>query len=174
MPHIDLKIINLNISHLEELLAISRSTYSHTFASSNTPEDMEDYLNKAFNTHQLTQELIEKEAVFYFAKWNEKTVGYLKFNFGKAQTEQLPGNGMELERIYVLHDFQGNRIGEQLLAFTLKTAQEYQLDYVWLGVWEKNLKAITFYQRNGFEIIGSHPFQMGDDMQTDYLMKREL
>lgn len=81
---------------------------------------------------------------------------------------------MELERIYVLQGFQGNNIGKKLLYFTINQAKQKKLDYVWLGVWDKNLRAIAFYKRNGFEISGSHPFYLGSDQQTDLIMKLNL
>ncbi len=101
-------------------------------------------------------------------------VGYIKLNYSSAQTEFQHENAVEVERIYVLADQQGKKMGNQLLDFAINTAIESNLQYIWLGVWDKNLNAIRFYERNGFKIFDSHPFTLGTDLQTDLLMKREL
>jgi ribosomal protein S18 acetylase RimI-like enzyme len=174
MMHIDLKIIKLNTDNLEELVNISKITYANSFSNENTLENMQHYLDSSFNSKKLKQELANNESEFYFAKRDFETSGYLKFNFGNAQNDLKEINGMELERIYVLKSFQGKKIGKFLLNFTIEIAKKRKLDYVWLGVWDKNVKAIEFYKRNGFKIIGTHPFKMGNDIQTDYIMKRTI
>ena len=174
MQNTDLKLIRLNLTNLTELVEISTITYSNSFSSGNTLENMQYYIDNSLNSEKLQRELSEKNSEFYFAKQNDETIGYLKINFGTAQTDLKEVHGMELERIYVLKNFQGKKIGKKLLDFAIKTAKERDLEYVWLGVWDKNRKAIDFYKRNGFEIIGIHPFKMGDDTQTDFIMKRTI
>jgi diamine N-acetyltransferase len=164
----------LNTSHLQLLQEIGRSTYLDTFAWGNTPENMEDYLNTAFATNKLLAELEESQSEFYFAKEQEQIVGYIKINFGAAQTELRETNGMELERIYVSKAYQGKKIGQFLLDTAISIASNKEMEYIWLGVWEKNTKAITFYKKNKFVCISTHSFFMGADEQTDWIMKRLL
>lgn len=135
---------------------------------------MDAYAAKAFTIEKLTAELSNPDSEFYFAVLDNKLAGYLKLNFNNAQTEFKEPNALEVERIYVDIAFQGNKIGEQLLNFAIETAKNKQLNYVWLGVWEHNLRAIKFYERNGFTVIGSHNFLLGDEEQTDLIMKCEL
>ena len=174
MQNSDLKLIRLNLTNLAELVEISTITYADSFSSGNTFENMQHYIDNSLNSEKLQLELAENDSEFYFAKLNNQTLGYIKFNFATAQTELKEVNGMELERIYVLKKFQGQKIGKKLLDFTIKTAKERNLEYVWLGVWDKNRKAIDFYKRNGFKIIGTHPFNMGNETQTDFIMKRTV
>jgi ribosomal protein S18 acetylase RimI-like enzyme len=161
-------------SDLHILQSLSIATYSDTFSADNTDETMQLYLDKAFSLSQLSNELSNEESTFYFAKMDEKIVGYLKLNVGKAQNEFQDHEGLEIERIYVTKEAQRQGIGKQLLSYAIQTGKELNKQYVWLGVWEKNEKAIGFYTNYGFQIIGSHPFQMGEETQTDLLMRLRL
>jgi ribosomal protein S18 acetylase RimI-like enzyme len=81
---------------------------------------------------------------------------------------------MEIERIYVLKEYHGHKIGQLLFEKAISIAKSMEKKYVWLGVWEKNERAIAFYTKNGFTVVDHHLFKLGDDVQTDYLMKRML
>jgi ribosomal protein S18 acetylase RimI-like enzyme len=105
---------------------------------------------------------------------NEEILGYLKLNFTDAQTEKLEENHFEIERIYVLKAFLGQKIGQILFDKAIEIGREKNLEYVWLGVWEENHRAIRFYGKNGFEIFGKHDFVLGEDVQTDLLMKMKI
>ena len=174
MNGLNLHFQRLQANDLHELMEISRSTYEITFASANTPENMKAYLDRAFNEAQLAKELAEPETEFYFAKAGEETLGYIKINMGQAQTDLKEDEGLEVERVYVLHEHQGKKIGKSMLDFAIATARERGKAYVWLGVWEHNKPARAFYDRYGFREIGSHPFVMGDDVQTDFVLRLDL
>lgn len=171
MPPLPIQLTKLQPSDLSELVLLSRSTFSISYSSMNTPENMAQYMNHAFSKEQLLAELNSPDSEFYFAYSNTDIVGYLKINFKEAQTEFKETKGLEVERIYVVKNFQGQQIGKRLINFTLQTAKEKKLDYIWLGVWDKNIKAIEFYKKNGFEISGTHSFLLGDELQTDYIMR---
>ena len=134
---------------------------------------MQKYLAEALTITKLYKEWLSPHSSFYFAFLDEEIVGYLKINKGNAQTENQEEGAFEIERIYVLQAYQREGIGQFLLDCALRFAGENQAKYIWLGVWEKNQKAIRFYEKNGFEVFGSHLFMFGDDPQ-DLLMKRIL
>jgi ribosomal protein S18 acetylase RimI-like enzyme len=98
----------------------------------------------------------------------------MKLNEGGAQTELQKEDSFEIERIYVLSDFQGKGIGRQLLEKAIQMAMEKKASYIWLGVWEENKSAIQFYKKNGFIAFDEHYFMVGDDKQTDIMMKLTL
>ncbi|WP_240408132.1 GNAT family N-acetyltransferase, partial [Lactobacillus crispatus] len=93
---------------------------------------------------------------------------------GDAQTEQLRDNALEVERIYLRTNFQHRGLGNVLFDFAEKTAREEGKDYMWLGVYEKNIPAQYFYKRHGFEKVSQHTFQVGSDPQTDWLLVKKL
>jgi ribosomal protein S18 acetylase RimI-like enzyme len=169
-----IQVIKTAYIHLEELQALSRQTFSEAFSSGNTEENMRQYLDKEFSEEKLRQEISNPDSDFYFARLDALYIGYLKINFGRAQTELRENNGMEIERIYVLKEFYGKQAGQLLFNKALGIARERKKDYIWLGVWEKNSRAIRFYEKNGFVQFGTHGFRVGEEEQTDILMKRRL
>lgn len=159
---------------LMELKSISRSTYFHSFIAQNTPENMKMYLDAAFSKETLSTEINNKESEFYFVYMMNVIVGYFKINWGAAQKDIGDPAASEIERIYVLKEFQRKKLGQQMLAKAMKISRDKGLKYIWVGVWEKNIKAIRFYERNSFEQFGEHDFMLGKERQTDLLMKRDL
>jgi ribosomal protein S18 acetylase RimI-like enzyme len=169
-----MKIRKINIDDLETLRNLSIQTFKETFEEVNTEEDMQKYLDENLSIEKLKTELENVNSEFYFAENNGEILGYLKLNFKDAQTEKLEENHFEIERIYVLKTFLGQKIGQILFDKAIEIGREKNLEYVWLGVWEENHRAIKFYEKNGFEIFGKHDFVLGKDVQTDLLMKLKL
>ena len=167
-------IEKLTAADVDELRSISINTFYESFIGGNTEENMQQYMRKFFSTEKLLEELKDPHASFYFARLNGKAIGYLKLNFGNAQTELQENNGLEIERIYIIKEFHGNNIGQLLFDKALSVANEKAVDYVWLGVWEKNTGAIRFYERNGMLKFATHPFMLGEDLQTDLMMRMEI
>ena len=172
MPNIT--ITKLTPNDIASLQSIGKQTFYETFAAGNTEEDMQMYLNESFRTDKLTMELQEPNSEFYFALLNNEPIGYLKLNFGEAQTELKDETAIEIERIYVLKEFHGKQVGQLLCDQALEVAKQASANYIWLGVWEKNLRAINFYTKNGFEKFDKHLFKLGKDEQTDIMMKLKL
>lgn len=159
---------------LDQLVEISRTTFIDAFRSQNNPEDFEHYLATAFNPGQLNSELRNSNTAFYFAMAGDTLAGYFKLNAGDAQSETKDENGIELERIYVRAHYQGKQIGRQMLEKVKELARSQNKEYLWLGVWEENTRAIRFYENLGFTRFGTHPYYIGSDKQTDWLMKLEM
>ncbi len=135
---------------------------------------MRNYFEEGFSEGKLTAELNDNNAEFYFAIWKDEVIGYLKVNFGESQTELKDDRALEIERIYVLKEFHGKRVGQILFNKAIEIAKQKRVDYVWLGVWEENPRAINFYRKNGFVEFDKHVFKLGNDEQTDIMMKMKL
>jgi diamine N-acetyltransferase len=170
----NISIRKATIKDLEPLQDISRQTFSDAFAPANSGENMEKYMGEAFSIERLRTELNDPNAEFYFAILDNNIIAYLKLNFGPSQTELQDGKGIEIERIYVLQEFIGNKVGQMLYEKTKQIAKQKNADYIWLGVWEENQKAINFYKKNGFVAFDRHNFMLGNDKQTDIMMKLQL
>ena len=190
-----IRIRKVNTSGLDELVKISRQTFYDTFLPVNSEENMKKYLEESLSDEKLQSELNNDNSAFYFAvlimdenfskekrRENdihsaepvEKIIGYLKLNFGNEQTELKDEKAIEIERIYVLKEFHGKKVGQLLYSKAIEIAQERNADFVWLGVWEENHKAINFYKKNGFIEFDQHKFVLGNDEQTDLMMKLKL
>lgn len=159
---------------LAELQQLAINTFSTAFSHMNTAETMEKYLKDSFNSEKLLSELQNENSSFYFVYFDNVLAGYIKLNEFEAQTDIKETTSFEIERIYVKKEFSGKGIGSKLIEFSVKQAQQKNKEYVWLGVWEKNKKAIEFYKRNGFAKSGEHIFVMGDEAQTDFIMKKNI
>jgi len=170
----EISIRKATTEDIELLQDISIKTFTQAFSADNSEENMRMYLEEAFNKETLTQELGNANSAFYFAKDGDRIIGYMKVNFGQAQTELKDEGSVELERIYALEEYYGKGVGPMLYNNALQIAIQAKADYLWLGVWEFNHRAIRFYTKNGFTQFDKHIFRVGNDNQTDIMMKRVL
>jgi ribosomal protein S18 acetylase RimI-like enzyme len=169
-----IKLSKITSTEINSLLHISIKTFFDTFSHLNSEANMQAYLNSNLTEQKLTKEFNTLGSEFYFVLVDEKPAGYLKINTGSSQTELQEKTGIEIERIYVLQEYQGKKIGQFLLDNSIKLAQEKHKSYLWLGVWDNNSKAIAFYKKNGFIQFDSHTFKLGDEIQTDVMMKLNI
>ena len=170
----NIEITRVTENEVPQLQQIARDTFCQTFAESNTDENMQDYLENGFSIDKVTAELNDEHSAFYFAKLGEEVIGYLKLNFGQSQTELKDDEAVEIERIYVLKQYHGKKVGQILYNKAIEIAKQQKAAYVWLGVWEENQRAISFYKKNGFVAFDKHIFTLGEDEQTDIMMKLRL
>ena len=170
----DYTIKPITTSDVEKLQKVSRETFKATFDPYTAPNDMVRFLEEDYETVKLVKEIENSNSRFYFLMVQNEIAGYLKINVGDAQTEHLRENALEVERIYLCSSFQHHDLGNVLLDFAEKTAREEGKDYMWLGVYEKNVPAQHFYKRHGFSKVSQHTFQVGSDPQTDWLLVKKL
>jgi ribosomal protein S18 acetylase RimI-like enzyme len=172
MENIEIRKVTLN--DIKALAQIGKQTFEETFSDTNSADNMAKYLEEGFSVDKLTEEVRNIASQFYFATLNEQVIGYLKLNTVSAQTEALDDEALEIERIYVLAAYHGQKVGQILFNKAMQVAQERKTPFVWLGVWEKNPRAIRFYEKNGFVAFDKHVFKLGADEQTDIMMKMIL
>lgn len=170
----NLQLSRLNPHDLDELQSLSLRTFVDAFGSVNTEGDMKIYLEQAFSEAQLLEELKDTATHFYFLQFEGETIGYCKLKFGLPASLSKEGKALEICRLYVLQEYQGQKLGQYMLDKIVQMAQKHDLDFVWLGVWSQNPRAIRLYERNDFSKIGSYTFMLGNDAQTDFIMKRDL
>jgi ribosomal protein S18 acetylase RimI-like enzyme len=172
MENIEIREVTLN--DMDALAQIGRQTFLETFSDTNSADNMRKYLEEGFSVNKLIEELGNIASQFYFAVLNEHVIGYLKVNTGNSQSEALDDDALEIERIYVLAEYHGKKVGQVLFNKAIQIAEERKSPFVWLGVWERNPKAICFYEKNGFVAFDKHVFKLGEDEQTDVMMKKML
>lgn len=168
------EIKKVTIADIQDLQQISRETFSETFGSQNSTENMEKFLNKAYAEEKLRSEIENKNSNFYFLIVNNQVAGCLKVNEGDAQTERVADNALEVERIYLKQNFQHQGFGLVLIKLAEELARKKNKANMWLGVWEKNYQAQAFYKKDGFKRVSQHTFVVGDDPQTDFILVKEL
>ena len=150
---------------------LSIATFAETFASLNTEEDMEQYNERHFSTDELQREIDNPDSTYVVAKVDGVPAGYMKVNVGDAQTEEMLGTRMEVQRLYILRQYKRNGLGARFMHTAFDMARAQGKSVIWLGVWEHNDAAIACYKRMGFVQFGSHDFVLGEDRQTDLLME---
>jgi len=170
----EINIIKANLEDIDTIVQISKETFFETFAKDHSQQAVLDYIEMNLNVEQINNEIGNSESLFFIA-WNDGSpAGYLKLNSGNAQTEIKNENSLEVQRIYVKSGYQGKKIGQLLFDKSVEIARQQKRDFIWLGVWEENVKAISFYKQNGFNIFDKHIFLMGNNAQTDLMMKKLL
>ncbi len=156
------------------LAELGARTFSETFADENSPENMADYLAAAFNPEQQAAELADPHSSFHIAEANGVAVGYAMLRSGNVAEQVTGDKPIELVRLYVSRESLGSGVGAALMQACIDDAREGGYDTIWLGVWEHNARAQTFYRKWNFVKVGTHVFQLGDDPQTDFLMQRSV
>ncbi len=169
-----IKIFPATITDFKTIQEVGKETFFETFAASNTEEVMQQYLQSSFSTEKVKSELANSNSLFFIAWDDHMPIGYLKVNMNGAQTELQENESLEIERIYVKADYHGKKVGQLLYDQAINVAIQHQKKSMWLGVWEENPKAIRFYEKNGFVPFSKHSFKMGEEEQTDILMRKLL
>lgn len=166
-------IEEVQINETDDLCQLSRRSFYDAFHLQTSAIDMQLFLEENFTIAALKHELQTPGNLFYFAKVNNQVVGYMKLSL-RDQPVTLPQNSLEIARLYVDPALKNNGIGKSMMQFVLAKAIREGRAVVWLGVWEHNYPAIAFYERFGFKKFDSHIFMVGNDAQTDNLMKKDL
>ncbi|RDY70032.1 GNAT family N-acetyltransferase [Halobacillus trueperi] len=170
----NINMTRCTLEDAETLQEIGSKTFKETFEDQNSNKNMKAYLEEAFNIKKVEKELSNPSSQFFFVTFHDEIAGYLKVNTGDAQSEEMDDDSLEIERIYILNKFQKNGLGKYLFNKAIEMAMEQNKNKIWLGVWEKNENAISFYKRLGFVQTGAHSFFMGDEEQTDLIMVKRL
>jgi diamine N-acetyltransferase len=153
---------------------LATETFYETYSWYNTPENMKEYIQTHFNPEKTKYELSEKETYFFLVSVNDEVAGYAKMRNVEHPKELKGKRYLEIERIYVIKKLQEHKLGYALMQHCFEKGRNLKLDCIWLGVWEKNTRAIAFYEKIGFKKFGTHNFQLGDDAQNDLLLRYDL
>ena len=156
------------------LAELGARTFYESFAAQNTPENMTAYLAATFGPEQQRAELADPRNMFFIVENDGVAIGYAQLRTGKTPAGVADPKAIELVRLYVSSTFQGSGVGGKLMDACLTEARQSGYQTIWLGVWQQNTRAQSFYYRWNFSIVGEHVFQLGDDPQMDWLMERTL
>ncbi|MBK7035399.1 MAG: GNAT family N-acetyltransferase [Chitinophagales bacterium] len=176
MEHVyteEIKIRKASPDDLSGLCSLCAETFYDTYQQENTSENMQLYINTHFSPEVIGAELKTKNITIFIAFKGEKMIGYIKLEVINS-TYMAEGSGCEISRYYVIKEYQQYKVGKKLMNITENFALESSCNYLWLGVWQKNEKAIAIYKHLGFIISGTTTFTLGDDVQDDFIMIKSL
>lgn len=158
------------------LTDLAITTLREAFGPPHNPEHLVDeYIQSAINERILEAELLDPRSTFFLMTSAEGTpVGYAKLRRHAPPRRLIQRNAIEIQRLYLLQTHIGQGQGRQLMQYCLDWAQQQGYAAVWLGVWERNERAIAFYKKLGFERFGFHYFQFGSERQRDFWLQKQL
>jgi ribosomal protein S18 acetylase RimI-like enzyme len=162
------------IADLPKLRTLAISVFTITFEKANNPEDFKAFMDEAYSEEQMRKELAEPGAVYLIAEDDEQFAGYARVRENNEVDHYLGTNHIELQRLYSDIPWQGKGVAKALMDACEKIALDRGKDWIWLGVWEHNPKAVHYYQKHGYERFSQHDFMLGADKQTDLLTKKKI
>jgi ribosomal protein S18 acetylase RimI-like enzyme len=140
------------------IVSIGKLSVAESHRGSNSDEVMNEYLEKNYNAGVIRQELNDVNNFYYVINHNDAPVGFSKLVFDAKHPDIDAGNVAKLDRIYLLKEFYGLKLGLELLNFNIELARRNNQSGVWLYTWVENKRAINFYLKVGFRIIGDYKF----------------
>jgi diamine N-acetyltransferase len=158
----------------EMLSQLGAKTFYDTFAKDNASENIDAYLKKSFSPEIQFNELSQPDVIFLIVESEKLPIGYAQLIINSKDEAIKRNKPLEIRRIYASQEYLGKGVGKELMRATISEARQRDCDCIWLGVWEKNQRAIDFYKKWGFREVGTHIFSVGDDPQNDFVMELEL
>jgi ribosomal protein S18 acetylase RimI-like enzyme len=165
----EITIRRIVLADAPALAGMARQTFYDTFTGTCTEDDMQQYLEQYYNLAQVEAELKDEHDLYFFAEADGVPVGYIRFMEDYTGWQEVKQwKSLELKRLYVVKEFHGKKIAQQLMDYYINYATQHQYRCLWLGVWEFNMRAQKFYEKYGFKDSGHrHPFPIGNTPQTD-------
>ena len=170
MQRMQITIRQAGVEDHERLSSLARETFVDSFAADNHPEDMAAYLEKAFSPRIQATELAEPSSRFLIAEAGGKPVGYARLVEASTPPCINAKKPIQLSRLYARKRWIGSGVGGALMTACIVEATRRQCEGIWLGVWGRNARAIRFYNQWGFVQMGTQPFLLGNDRQTDLIL----
>jgi ribosomal protein S18 acetylase RimI-like enzyme len=167
-----MEIIQCTINDWEICQKIARQTFFETYEKGTDAKDLEKYMTENFSTDAIKEELTSSSCAVFMLK-DKAIVGYIKLRWDTTH-ELLDANAIELQRIYVLNEYQGKGYGKMLIEHAEQYARNHGFEWIWLCVWYENHGAIRFYERSGWEKFGDKQFKFGDHVYLDPVLRKKL
>lgn len=157
-------------SDAASLAAIAERTFRETFAADNSAENIDLHCTRKFGAEIQRAEIADPQLVTLLAEAAGELVGFAQLRPAQAAACVKSARPAELHRIYVVSQWHGRGVANDLMRAVYAAAARAGSDCIWLGVWERNPRAIAFYRKCGFSVVGDHPFDLGQDRQRDLIL----
>lgn len=153
-----ISISQATIEDAQIIVELGRKTFVESHGNSASEVDVEIYLNEKFTLEACETELRDSNNIYYLVYCDELPVGYSKviLNFPFLNVQEI--NMTKMERIYILSKFHGLGVGTKLFEFNLDLSKKNNQSGMWLFVWTENKRAINFYKKVGFTVVGGYDF----------------
>jgi diamine N-acetyltransferase len=169
-----IEIRKASIEDTEMLAALGRRAFYEAFGEYNDPADMQAYLDLAFNAENIKAQIDDPNNTFLIAFFQKEPAGYAKLKRQSTVPELADEKVIQLERIYALRDFLDKKVGKTLMESCIHISRKEGYRKIWLSVWQENKRAISFYEKWGFKVIGFKQFIIGKEINDDFVMALEI
>lgn len=153
-----------------QLTKLAEHTFRDTFEAMNTPEDMKLHCDTHYSEAFQAREILDPDLTTLVCEQQQELIGYAQLRCGEPPPCINATKPFEILRLYVAKEWHGKGIAQNLMVESISVAEGQSADQIWLGVWERNPRAITFYKKFGFIEAGEHVFSLGTDPQRDIIM----
>jgi len=156
------------------LAELGARTFRETFEAICSSRDLAEFLAEAYGDAIQRTELADPSRPALVLEIDGVPAGFLQLRLGHREPCIEGVRPVELQRIYLLREAQGGGHGAALMAAALRLARAWGADVIWLGVWEHNDRALAFYARHGFRVAGDHVFMIGQQVDRDLILVKDL
>lgn len=157
-----IKIQKAEVKDAKLLTRLARLSFEESHGASAPAEDIQNYITQYFTESSFEKELQNQQNVYYLIYFNDKPAGFSKIVFNCPHANIPEPQITKLDRIYLLKEFYGQKLGQTLFEFNFGLSRQKGQRGLWLYVWKGNERAVRFYQKVGFKIVGSHDFKISE------------
>ena len=172
--HVNVSSRRATESDAAALAEVGAALFRQTYAGSISAAEIDRHVSADFSTARQAGELRDPSIVSFLVERGSSTVGFAQLRLRELRDDAAGPAEIELWRIYLDRSLHGMGVGRRLLATLGEAAQERGATAMWLAVWEKNPRAIAFYEKHGFDRAATQTFQVGDEVQNDLVLRRPL
>lgn len=155
-----IKIIKGKNEHCDLIAEIGKKSFIESHGESASKKDVDDFVLKTYNKEVLLKELKDPNVDYHIIYYNNKVAGYSKIEMNTPNTNITQIKITKLDRFYLLKEYYGLKLGVKLIDFIVEISKKHQQKGIWLAVWIENKRAINFYTKAGFKIVGKYDFQI--------------
>lgn len=155
-----INIQKATVADSELIARIGSETFLESHGHSASAKDIESFITKTYNKEAITTEFKNQNAHYYIILVNGKVAGFSKVEIDAVSPFVQETNITKLQRIYLLKEFYGQNLGAKLFDFNIEFSKKNNQKGIWLAVWVENNRAIKFYEKKGFKIVGDYDFEI--------------
>lgn len=155
-------IVKAQAADFKLLAGLGKKTFVESHGHSAAPEDINQYVDEKYSDAVCREELSDLQNIYHFIYHNNHPAGYSKIILNAAHPNIPITNVTKLERLYLEKEFYRLKLGRELIQFNIELSQKNNQKGMWLFVWKENERALHFYLKTGFKIIGSYDFRLTD------------
>ena len=157
-----IKIVKASIEHSELIAEIGKRAFLESHGDSASTKDINDFISKTFNKESVSKEFENRNSIYHIIYFNDKAAGFSKVELNTSNVNVKDIEITKLDRLYLLKEFYGKNLGSGLIDFNIQLSKDNNQKGIWLAVWTENQRAINFYSKKGFKIVGKYNFKISE------------